>query len=639
MAKAWSKFQVDQCQTYERYPMARPETAPQEVLAKHREMLAKPPGTTPKRAIWIAHGMGQQVPFETLEQLAEGVTSTAQTKKIKVSAPTFRQVLIGDTRLQRVELTFQPDAAPAREVHLYECYWAPKTEGAVALKDVIGFLWDGGTRGLINSFVCFQRALFGTMATFKLTWRTPTFLLMTLALLASLMAINAIIVALGASITGIAKMPANLPIQAITAVAAVVIAVVITFGVVLFVAGIARPTIGTGRSWGRTIRNLTWFGVAFTGASLIIGAVFMAVMFWFHYQPAWLTVTTERRMVILANLSSLTGIVLAVIARAWRRAQVSQTSRTDVGWPPQFVFYSGFLLHLGVIAGALLLVGRAGMGEMGVRLAAVVISVVLWLRGVLVGIVGTAVATRIQAILSSGAWVWPFLALISAAARNILVEYVGDVTAYVASNRIDRFDALRAAIKALAQETAKAVYAAKASGSNDFEYEKVAIVGHSLGSVIAYDTLNRLIADDALSSKGARVVDRTCVLLTFGSPLDKTAFFFSMMGKTTQHIREQLAAVVQPLIEDRDCRERIPWRNVYSRNDIVSGSLDFYQFPDDHPADVQQVRKVENTKDEDALVPLVAHVEYWANPTVWNCLLEKVLDLPAASAARMGAGA
>ena len=27
---------------------------------------------------------------------------------------------------------------------------------------------------------------------------------------------------------------------------------------------------------------------------------------------------------------------------------------------------------------------------------------------------------------------------------------------------------------------------------NDFEYEKVAIVGHSLGSVIAYDTLNRL---------------------------------------------------------------------------------------------------------------------------------------------------
>jgi hypothetical protein len=109
--------------------------------------------------------------------------------------------------------------------------------------------------------------------------------------------------------------------------------------------------------------------------------------------------------------------------------------------------------------------------------------------------------------------------------------------------------------------------------------------------------------------------------LTFGSPLDKTAFFFSVIGKTTRHIREQLAAVVQPLIQDRVARDKIEWVNVYSRNDIISGSLDFYQFSEPLPQGLQQVRKVVNVKDKDALVPLVAHVEYWTNPTVWSELL------------------
>jgi hypothetical protein len=214
--------------------------------------------------------------------------------------------------------------------------------------------------------------------------------------------------------------------------------------------------------------------------------------------------------------------------------------------------------------------------------------------------------------------------IVSAQVRNLLVEYVGDVTAYVASNKVDCFDAHRTQIKALAKVSLSAVYSAKAKNSDRFEYDHVCIVGHSLGSVIAYDTLNRLIADDKLGGNPASVVERTGLLLTFGSPLDKTAFFFSVIGKTTRHIREQLATVVQPLIEDRAVRDRIEWVNVYSRNDIISGSLDFYEFSEPVPAGVQQVRKVVNVKDEDALVPLVAHVEYWANRKVWDELLARL---------------
>ena len=97
-----------------------------------------------------------------------------------------------------------------------------------------------------------------------------------------------------------------------------------------------------------------------------------------------------------------------------------------------------------------------------------------------------------------------------------------------------------------------------------------------------------------------------------------------MIGKDTRHIREQLAAVVQPLIEDLMVREEIEWVNVYSGNDIISGPLKFYEFPTPLPKDAKQVRKVVNVKDEDALVPLVAHVEYWTNRTVWNELFPRL---------------
>lgn len=241
------------------------------------------------------------------------------------------------------------------------------------------------------------------------------------------------------------------------------------------------------------------------------------------------------------------------------------------------------------------------------------------------GLVRSLLSPKARATLSSYYWVWPFLFLISASVRKLLVQYVGDVTAYVASNKIDRFDDLRQKLKDLAHDSASAVYAAKAATGNEFEYGKVAVVGHSLGSVMAYDALNHLLVDDDLAASPpptarANIADRTSIFLTFGSPLDKTAYFFSVMGKNTRHVREQLAAVVQPLIQSYSKYRIFPWVNVYSRNDIICGHLDFYDLPGTltPPA-------VDNVKDEDAFVPLVAHVDYWGNCTVWNKLLEAVL--------------
>jgi len=156
--------------------------------------------------------------------------------------------------------------------------------------------------------------------------------------------------------------------------------------------------------------------------------------------------------------------------------------------------------------------------------------------------------------LSNSAWVWPFLILFSAKVREILVQYVGDVAIYVRPNQLDRFDEVRSQIKEAARSVASSLFTAysldttQPGAAPEFQYDKIALVGHSLGSVIAYDTLNRLMLDDWLCEGALQVAERTATMVTFGSPLNKTAFLFTIQGKDSLHMRERLASTVQPLI-------------------------------------------------------------------------------------------
>jgi succinate dehydrogenase hydrophobic anchor subunit len=230
--------------------------------------------------------------------------------------------------------------------------------------------------------------------------------------------------------------------------------------------------------------------------------------------------------------------------------------------------------------------------------------------------------------LANPAWVWPFLILFSAQVREIMVQYVGDVAIYVRPNKLDRFDAVRTEIKAAARSVVSALFTSYELKTDPvaapkFQYDKIALVGHSLGSVIAYDTLNRLMLDDWLCNGALQIAERTATLVTFGSPLNKTAFLFTIQGTDTSHIRERLAATVQPLIMSYRKFRKFKWINVYSRNDIVSGLLKFYDLPGYQDPPVPEVA-VQNVKDRDAAVPLMAHVAYWKNKTVWTQLLEQI---------------
>jgi hypothetical protein len=203
----------------------------------------------------------------------------------------------------------------------------------------------------------------------------------------------------------------------------------------------------------------------------------------------------------------------------------------------------------------------------------------------------------------------------------VMVEYVGDVVIYVSSYKVSRFEEVRGQIQDAVFKVVRQVYSARDEDDDLLPlYNRVVIVGHSLGTVIAYDMLNAAISWDlAEQNNKMDVVGRTSALITFGSPLDKTAFLFRTQVSGPKFLREALAAQRQPLILDyKDFRPKdtFEWTNIYSRMDIVSGCLLYYDTPgDSEPSkDPKDPRKpVNNLIDWGAWFPLYAHVQYWGD--------------------------
>jgi hypothetical protein len=227
-----------------------------------------------------------------------------------------------------------------------------------------------------------------------------------------------------------------------------------------------------------------------------------------------------------------------------------------------------------------------------------------WLVGAVYGYVPLSldIVARIAAI-------WVIAVAVSYYVKLFLVEYVGDVAIYIASHKLDRFYEARQAIKAESMRVMKAIY-------QHGKYKSHICVGHSLGSVVAYDTLNRMLNESQVV-KGLDVAKKTRALLTFGSPLDKTAFLFRAQSEFSD-VREAMAAAAQPLITDYDLRPI--WINISAPGDPISGDLDYYDDPKREPSATARRGAVFNMKDPEAWIPLVAHTQYWTNSAFVNTL-------------------
>ena len=136
---------------------------------------------------------------------------------------------------------------------------------------------------------------------------------------------------------------------------------------------------------------------------------------------------------------------------------------------------------------------------------------------------------------------WPLAIVISAVARRFLVQYLGDVAAYVQPHELDRFTELRARIKERVWNAAVSVYPKTTVRRTD----RLSVTHWDRWSPTTRST--GCCAKRRLGRTPFAVELRTRLLLTFGSPLDKTAFLFSLQGNTTE-AREALAASVQPLL-------------------------------------------------------------------------------------------
>ncbi len=224
-----------------------------------------------------------------------------------------------------------------------------------------------------------------------------------------------------------------------------------------------------------------------------------------------------------------------------------------------------------------------------------------------------------------------------------LVNFVGDIAVYVnADAKAKNFAARRAvlngavsAINRILKDRARA-------------YENVIVAGHSLGSVIAYDSLNELMNrcqtggdhDQAIYATPDQIVGdqpagaavhrgdlaRIRGLVTFGSPLDKVHYFFREYVPENESARAQILSLLrsfrtrpsgsdygiyrlEPYVANQ--LNNVKWLNAWSKQDPVSGMLHFYA-----PVTRQHFGY---------LIPIYAHLSYWEDLRFYAFFAEPLL--------------
>jgi hypothetical protein len=496
-----------------------------------------------RRAEWaiiVNHGMGQQVHFETLEQVVVALRDAEYRARRSVADVNTRVVKLPGANgkefdVLRAEMDVTDSRGNVHPVDLYESYWAPLTEGKVTLWDCTKFLLEGGGRGfwfLYRYGGRFDRWLFGGMKKFPI----------------------------GTVLTAV-----RLVIAMLLVFAPILLATVVTVGQM---GGALLALLGTDAA-----------AIARAGKTALALRAF--------------TPDVECFEVCLLSYALSAGLLPKVY---------------------RLRFFAGRNLFLRAI--------RIFVQSLAVVGALASLAALFYVEGRFVPHfvrfwAGDHSAPPVSRWITGLVW---FGALASAGvARWFLIEYMGDVAAYLSAHKLSKFDELRENIQKAVFNAISGVYRKRAEGKDGLLYRNVMVVGHSLGSVISYDVLNRLLLEDEIAAtaaapagrvdNGLRVQERTKLLLTFGSPLDKAAFIFRTKGGTDE-LREAAAAAWQPLIRKYQFRPDT-WINIYSWFDIISGALHFYDDPKNTANGGD--KRVRNTVDFEALLPLAAHTQYWTN--------------------------
>ncbi|HXU31706.1 MAG TPA: hypothetical protein VN851_14120 [Thermoanaerobaculia bacterium] len=580
---------------------------------------AKPTERQPgKTAIFVAHGMGQQIPWQTLDAIASGLIEQQPDAKTKV-----RAVRSDETLLRRIELDLEDSQGEPRKVDVYEGYWAPLTEGQVTLRDVMGFLFNGATNGWKNGATEFRRKMFDLFPAFPAQARIFVYLAAALAAVVSLIVLNSTIVLVAAARSPLKndrpRWLGNGLFTDLTTLFHVVLVVALVFGLVLFCAKKLRQMAKKSKSGALWKLVRAWNAMAVGWFVLLLfvlplAALTVPLLFYGHVKPdaqpndsLWLALL--HRPACDSLIDGFNGVLNGILLGGLAAVLVGWVGKA--AWTVARALRSELLWHDGK--------KKAALSAVVVLLGLVLIGLAGVLIRLFVGLYGTQEGDYLR--IAQLGIAWPLLLGVSWWVRGFLVQYLGDVALYVTSHRLDRFRKLRDEIRQTVLDAARPVYALRSEADpTRFEYDRVLVVGHSLGSVVVYDTLNRLFNDDLIALPGQdslQAIERTKLLVTFGSPLDKLAFLFSVAGHATTEAREALTNAAEPMIQRYQDRPR--WVNLFSRWDIIGGGLDFFDLPGK-----SDPRSVHDEIDLEATTLLAAHTEYWENSLLYRTLLQSI---------------
>ncbi|MBC7902694.1 MAG: hypothetical protein H7Y27_04700 [Gemmatimonadaceae bacterium] len=230
-------------------------------------------------------------------------------------------------------------------------------------------------------------------------------------------------------------------------------------------------------------------------------------------------------------------------------------------------------------------------------------------------------AILVNALTRAILYLLGFVPIIGKVAQEFLRKYfdsffyslsnlLGDIVIYNVTDEKSRFFSVRKQILDGATTALQSLL--EKTENNELAYPKVVVAGHSLGSQIAYDAINRinLLANSGkmkyyledgnfnpskrLKNLPQKLSGQLQGFLTFGSPLDKIAFFLRQQVPKCNYIWQQVidsyhcfkqgtwtepfarhqrleSSSIKPILED------VKWINYYDQQDIVSGRLDYFK--------------------------------------------------------------
>jgi hypothetical protein len=208
--------------------------------------------------------------------------------------------------------------------------------------------------------------------------------------------------------------------------------------------------------------------------------------------------------------------------------------------------------------------------------------------------------------LISGGLKW-FINTTVSSATNV----VNDIVIYNTYDKKSKFFQVRKKIMEGAIKQLR--YLVESHDEKEIPYEKVVIAGHSLGTQVAFDAINELThlvnegeikgyTKDGIfkGDNKTNIAEVLSGLVTFGSPLDKIAFFLrENVEAEKEYLRFQILCnyhsfkqrdwAINFIPEDVDVPppfrlapafnrifDNLQWRNYYDNKDYVSGALDYY---------------------------------------------------------------